>query len=226
MTSPMLDSTLVRHYSSEGGRHAHEHAQVLLGLSGTLKMEVEGRGTWVDATCGLVIPAGSDHAYCAGQAARVVVLDCEPGPATERLRSFALAPGWQAMHHDLETLLEALVQAPTLAIRRRIDLEALAERIDADLARGWTVADLAALCCLSPQRLRARFAKALGLGPMDFVRARRLDRATQLLRQGQALDAVALQVGYGGASALSAALRRERDTGARDLRQGRAFLTT
>jgi AraC-like DNA-binding protein len=196
---------------------------VLFGLDGTLQMEVEGCRAWVDATCGLVIPAGATHAYSAEQATRVLVLDCKPGPATERLRPFALTPGWHAFPHDRETLLDALAHAPTLATRRRIDLEALAGRIDADLVRRWTVADLASVCCLSPQRLRARFAEALGLSPMDFVRARRLDRASQLLRQGCALDAVALQVGYGGASALSAAMRRERDTGARDLRQRRAF---
>jgi AraC-like DNA-binding protein len=223
MTPPPLDPALVRHYSAEGGRHVHDHAQVLFGLDGTLQMEVEGCSAWVDATCGLVIPAGATHAYCAEKTARVLVLDCAPGPATGRLRSFALTQGWRAFSHDPETLLAALAQAPTLATRRRIDLEALAAHIDADLARRWTAADIAALCFLSPQRLRARFAEALGLAPLDFVRARRLDRAARLLRQGHALDAVALQVGYGGASALSAALRRERDTGARNLRQQRAF---
>jgi AraC-like DNA-binding protein len=232
MSAPAaLDATLVRHYGAEGGRHAHEHAQVLLGLEGTLQMEVEGRAAWVDAACGLVVPAGATHAYRAERAARVLVLDCAPGPATERLRRFALPPDWQARwlhraaapHALADTLLERVAGAPTLAARRRIDLAALAERIDADLARRWTVADLAAACCLSPQRLRARFAEALGLAPLEFVRARRLDRAAQLLRQGLALDAVALQVGYGGASALSAALRRERDTGARELRRRRAL---
>jgi AraC-like DNA-binding protein len=223
MSAPVLDPTLVRHYGSEGGRHAHEHAQILFGLDGTLQLEVEGRPAWVDATCGLVVPAGAMHAYRAERATRVLVLDCTPGPATDRLRRFALPPGWHAGPLDPETLLDALVGAPTLATRRRIDLDALAALVDADLAHPWTVAELAAACCLSPQRLRARFAEALGLAPLEFVRTRRLDRAVRLLRQGHALEAVALQVGYAGASALSAALRRERDTGARDLRRRRAF---
>lgn len=223
MAVPAPDATLVRHYGAEGGRHAHDHAQVLFGLDGTLQMEVEGHAAWVDAACGLVVPAGATHAYRAERRARVLVLDCAPGPTTDRLRRFALPPGWQRRRLDRDTLLAALAGAPTLATRRRIDLDGLARAIDADLARRWTVAELAAACCLSPQRLRARFAEALGLAPLEFVRERRLDRATRLLRQGLALDAVALQVGYGGASALSAALRRERDIGARDLRRGRAF---
>lgn len=226
MSTPALDPTLVRRYDREGGRHAHDHAQVLFGISGTLQLEVEGRGTWVDASCGLVVPAGATHAYRALRAADVLVLDGLTGPATERLRRFALPRGWHRSRLDRETLLHTLLDAPTLAPRRRIDLDALAERIDADLARDWTVADLAAACCLSPQRLRARFAQALGQSPLDFVRARRLDRAEQLLRRGLALDAAAAQVGYGRASALSAALRRERGTGARELRRGRALLET
>jgi AraC-like DNA-binding protein len=220
-----LDHTvhLLRRYDREGGRHAHDHAQVLFGVDGTLQLEVEGRATWVDASCGLVVPAGASHGYAAVRTAQVLVLDLPAGPATDRMRRFALPVGWRQRAPAPEDLLATLLGAPTLAPRRRLDLDALAARIDADLARRWTVADLAAACCLSPQRLRARFAQALDLAPLDFVRARRLDRAEHLLHQGLSLEAVALQVGYARASALSAALRRERDTGARALRRRRAL---
>lgn len=223
MSPHRLDPALLRRYDAEGGRHAHAHAQVLFGVEGRLEMEVEGRPAWVDGRCGLVVPAGEMHAYHAPRAALVLVLDCAPGPATARLRRFALPPGWAGARPNAETLLDTALRAPTLGPRRRLDLDELAERIDADLARPWCVADLATACCLSPQRLRARFAEAGGGSPLEFVRARRLDRATALLRRGQALEAVALAVGYRSASALSAALRRERDTGARALRAGRAL---
>ena len=225
--SPLpVDPTLVRHYGREGGRHAHAHAQVLFGLQGRLEMEVEGRPAWVDASCGLVVPAGDMHAYHARRAAQVLVLDIAPGPATDRLRRFALSAGWLARAGDLPGLLATLTGAPTLGPRRPVDLDALAALVDADLARRWCVADLAAACCLSPQRLRARFAEAWACSPLDFIRARRLDAAARLLRQGQGLDAVAMAVGYGSASALSTALRRERDTGARVLRSSRRALRT
>ena len=143
---------------------------------------------------------------------------------TQRLRQFALPSNWRKSALDIETLVDTLAGASALRARRRIDLDALAERIDADLSRNWTVVELAAACCLSPQRLRARFAQGLGQSPLAFVRARRLNRAEQLLRLGFSLDTVAAQVGYAGASALSAALRRERQSGARELRRRRAFL--
>lgn len=221
-----LDSTLVRRYDREGGEHVHEHAQVLFGVDGALRVDVEGQSTWVDASCGLVVPAGAIHSYRAARTARVLVVDGLTGPAMQRVRRFALPQGWRTAELERDALLETLLGSSTLRSRRRIDLEALAERVDADLARPWTVADLAAACCLSPQRLRARFAEAPGLSPQAFVRVRRLDRAEQLLRRGFSLEAAAVQVGYGRASALSAALRRERDTGARELRRRRAFLET
>lgn len=224
--SVTLPTPLLRQYDREGGRHAHDHAQVLFGVSGTLHMEVEGKPAWVDASCGLVVPAGVVHAYCAERTAQVLVLDCPPDALTQRLRRFALPAGWQRRAADAQGLLHMLLGAPRVAGRRRLDVEALVARIDADLARPWSVADLAVACCLSPQRLRARFAESLGLSPLELVRSRRLDRAGQLLAQGVALEAVALQVGYGSASALSAALRRERGTGARALRTHRALRAT
>ncbi|MEZ5645575.1 MAG: AraC family transcriptional regulator [Burkholderiaceae bacterium] len=224
MSPGSIDPALVRRYERIGGTHTHAHAQVLFGIDGTLEVEVESHSVWVDATCGLVVPAGATHAYCALRTARVLVMDDLTGPATERLRQFALPRGWHKTALDVDALVHTLAGASTLRTRRRIDLDALAERIDADLTRAWTVAELAEACFLSPQRLRARFAQDLGQSPLAFVRARRLNRAEQLLRRGFSLDTVAAQVGYAGASALSAALRRERNSGARELRRSRAFL--
>jgi AraC-like DNA-binding protein len=226
-----VDATLVRRYSGEYPTHRHDHAQVLLGWQGSLDLEVGGHAAFVDASCGLVVPAGVQHAYVTSGTARVVVLDCEPGPGTERLRRFALPAGWlqrQAPGLGAAALLQALQPLPGVQPRRRVDLEMLAARVDADLARDWTVPELAALCHLSPQRLRARFAALAGTSPLAWVRQRRLDHAERLLGRGWALDTVALHVGYAGASALSHALRRDRATGARALRrpEGRALLET
>jgi AraC-like DNA-binding protein len=216
------DPTLLRHYGAEAGRHAHEHAQLLFGVDGTLQLEVAGHAAYVDTSCGLVIPAGADHAYYADRPTRVLVLDCPPAAGLDRLRRFALPPGWRQRALDPAALIGLLGSAKALALRRPLSFDALRERIDAEPARAWSVTELAALCHLSPQRLRARFAEALDLSPQAFVRQRRLDRAERLLAQGLALEAVALQVGYASASALSAALRRERGSGARSLRAARA----
>jgi AraC-like DNA-binding protein len=221
-TRTHFDAALVRCYSGEYPMHRHDHAQVLLGLQGSLQLDVDGQAAYVDASCGLVVPAGASHGYMAQGTARVVVLDCDPGPSTDRFRRFSLPMHWPRgrPHGDAAALLAALDALPTVQARRRIDLDALARRVDADLARAWTLADLAALCHLSPQRLRARFTELAGASPLAWLRKRRLDEAQRLLGLGWALDATALRVGYASASALSYALRRDRATGARALRRG------
>lgn len=76
--------------------HAHSHAQVLLGVEGGLALEVNGRSAWVDATAGLVIPAGATHGFESRAGARVWVVDAPACLGLDRLRAFALPPGWTA----------------------------------------------------------------------------------------------------------------------------------
>jgi AraC-like DNA-binding protein len=191
-----------------------------MGLHGNLQLEVDGHCAFVDPSCGLVIPAGSRHGYLAPSRAQVLVLDCDPARSTDRLRRFALSTAWQAERATwtAEVLLCHALGAPILQTRRRLDLADLAKKVDAELYRCWTVAELASLCRFSPQRFRARFSELTGLSPLAWVRQRRLDAAERLLRAGLPLDTVALQVGYASASALCFALRRERGIGARSLR--------
>lgn len=225
------DSRLsVRVYRGNYASHCHAHAQVLLGLRGSLQLEVDGRPAFVDPSCGLVIPAGCSHGYRAETAAQMLVLDCEPEHGTDRLRRFALPLQWPSQWTaqcpaqralTAHRVLQELLQAPTLQTRRRLDLALLAAQVDAALHQGWTVAQLAALCRFSPQRFRARFLELTGLPPLAWVRQRRLDEAQRQLRVGLPLDVVALRVGYASASALCFALRRDRSVGARGLRAAR-----
>lgn len=210
----------VRAYRGEYASHSHGHAQVLVGVRGSLQLEVDGHAAFVDPSCGLVIPAGARHGYLADTPAQVVVVDCDAARGTDRLRRFALPSRWLTPPTSLtaQALLCDLAIAPTLQARRRLDLARLAVRVDAELHRDWTVAALADLCRFSPQRFRARFAEVTGLSPLAWVRQRRLDEAQRQLRAGLSLDMVALQVGYASASALCFALRRDRGGGARRLR--------
>ncbi|WP_211485495.1 hypothetical protein, partial [Corallococcus exiguus] len=58
-----------------------------------MELEVDGRPAFVDATCGIVIPAGARHGYLALPGARFCVVDAPPQPGTDRLRRFAVPPG-------------------------------------------------------------------------------------------------------------------------------------
>ena len=75
--------------------------------------------------------------------------------------------------------------------------------------RAWTVNELAQSVALSPSRFAARFSAMVGLSPMAYVTAWRMQHAVRLLGDGQLTPSrVASQVGYDSAAAFSRAFRR------------------
>nr|WP_272210412.1 AraC family transcriptional regulator [Marinicella sp. W31]MDC2876293.1 AraC family transcriptional regulator [Marinicella sp. W31] len=75
--------------------------------------------------------------------------------------------------------------------------------------RGWTVADLAAIAALSRSSFFARFSRAVGVPPMEYLFAWRMALAKNLLSQGQlSVAAIAERIGYGSSSAFSLAFTR------------------
>ncbi|MBI5277091.1 MAG: AraC family transcriptional regulator [Burkholderiales bacterium] len=215
----MLDpQPTLRRYQGEYTAHEHGYAQVLVGLQGSLELEIGGHGAFVDASCGLIVPAGVGHGYLARHPASVMVIDTPMRKGLDRVRRFQPSGTWRRLAYPVEAMLDELSGSPTLLPRRRLDIAALEAKVDAQLHRSWTTAQLAALCHMSPQRFHARFAELVGAAPMAWLRGRRLDAAQRLLRGGMTLEAAAAQVGYATASALAFALKRERGVGARALR--------
>lgn len=88
-----------------------------------------------------------------------------------------------------------------------------------DPAHSWTVGVLARRTGVSRAHLARRFTGLVGRPPMAYLTDWRLDVAADLLREPDStLDAVARRVGYGSASALSTAFKRERGTSPRAAR--------
>lgn len=80
-------------------------------------------------------------------------------------------------------------------------------------AEPWTVASLAAELGVSRAALARRFNELVGEPPMAFLTGWRLALAADLLREpGATVGAVAREVGYGSAFALSTAFKRVRGT--------------
>ncbi len=76
-------------------------------------------------------------------------------------------------------------------------------------ARAWTVAQLARIAGLSRSAFFERFARTVGLAPMEYLLAWRMAMAKDLLRhEDLAVGDVAERVGYGSASTFSAAFSR------------------
>ena len=131
-------------------------------------------------------------------------------------------PGQEAM---LDRLLDLLLIAALRAWFARPEAEAPAwYRAQADPIVGralkllqhhpaepWTIASLAAELGLSRAALARRFTELVGEPPMAFLTSWRLALAADLLLEpGATIGAVAQQVGYSSAFALSTAFKRER----------------
>ncbi len=88
-------------------------------------------------------------------------------------------------------------------------------------AHGWTVAGLAEAVGVSRAALARRFTDLVGEPPMAFLTEWRLALAADLLQESDAtIEAIARQVGYGSAFALSTAFKRHFGVSPRDHRHG------
>lgn len=113
----------------------------------------------------------------------------------EALRSASAAP-----EHPAANLLAGLSDPPVAAALRAIH---------ADVAHPWTVAGLAAEARVSRSVLAERFARRVGLTPIEYLLSWRMALAKRALRQGnQPIAEIARQVGYGSTSAFSTAFTR------------------
>jgi transcriptional regulator GlxA family with amidase domain len=83
-------------------------------------------------------------------------------------------------------------------------------QMHAQLARPWTVAQLARTAALSRSAFFERFARTVGLSPMEYLLGWRMAVARDLLRrEAVGVAEVAERVGYGSASTFSTAFRRQ-----------------
>ena len=217
---PLEPLLSLRSYSGEQTVHSHDYAQVLFAWRGRMDIEIGAAAEFSDNSCGLIIPAGVTHAYAASPDLRMVVIDVAPERGLDRARRFAVTPAVRELAAGARAgqLLDAILQTPRVGVRRGIALDSLRVALAGALHEPWTTARMAERCVLSPQRFHARLLELTGLSPQAWLRTLRLDEAQRLLRRGLTLEAAAARVGYGSASALAHAMRRDREVGARDLR--------
>ena len=230
MHAPATPTLSLRDYGTSRGSHAHDHFQVLIGLDGVLEIEVEGRGAGIGVGEAQVVAPGDRHDFEArGHGSVCLVLDtthapwarcAERAPAgAPQLHALARylahcmkqpAQSALALQHGPALLLEAWSPAPPAADtrRRRIDWRALTAWARARWHEPLTVADLAAVACLSASQFAQRCRDEQGMGAMHWLRMLRLAHARELRLEGMGVAETARRTGYRSPSALTAALRR------------------
>lgn len=89
-------------------------------------------------------------------------------------------------------------------------LAAALSRMHAQVERPWTVAQLAKAAAMSRSSFFERFSRVVGVAPIEYLLAWRMQIARDLLRRGGlSVAEVAERVGYGSTSAFSVAFSRQ-----------------
>ncbi|UPG84049.1 AraC family transcriptional regulator [Luteibacter aegosomatis] len=83
------------------------------------------------------------------------------------------------------------------------------KQMHAHIDRHWSIAQLARIAALSRSSFFERFTRTVGVAPMEYLLAWRMEVAKELLRRGESsVSEIAERVGYGSTSAFSAAFSR------------------
>ena len=164
----------------------------------------------------VVVPAdASDHQLLAVLADELV--DDEPGQAAvlDRLLDVLLVSAvrtWLATDDSESTSWYRALSDPVVGRALRL--------LNNNVAHPWTVAALATDAGVSRALLARRFTELVGSPPMTYLTNLRLALAAdRLLEPGTTIGAVAKEVGYGSAFALSAAFKRVRGVSPKAHRQ-------
>ncbi|MCQ6263813.1 helix-turn-helix transcriptional regulator [Alcanivorax sp. MM125-6] len=112
----------------------------------------------------------------------------------------------QLLAHALRALEDAPA-AEAVSERDRRLLRRVHERLVEEPGAAHTLASLAALACMSPSALRAKFPRVYGQSVFDCLREQRLERAGRYLRDGASVQQAAHFVGYRHASNFTTAFR-------------------
>jgi AraC family transcriptional regulator, transcriptional activator FtrA len=103
---------------------------------------------------------------------------------------------------------QAQVLARPVPARPGATVAALQDRVRARLADRWTIERLASDAGVSIRSLHRRFRETTGLAPGAWLVAQRVSRACELLEETTlSIEEIALEVGFGSASALRAHFR-------------------
>lgn len=203
-------------------------SETLVTLGGEGSVWLNGRWRTVRAGDAYLAPHDSEQAFfvAPGRRWNFVWVQSDrilPGPSPWLARGDGsdLAALVTALHHEVLGARDGTVLTHLAALVARLverlggagsgdeRLRKLWRQVDADLARAWTVALLAARAGVSGEHLRRLCLAELGTSPMAHVTKLRLRRAAALLRSSPAkIEAIAWEVGYGSVYSFSAAFKR------------------
>lgn len=208
----------VRSYSAEADSHHHSYHQLVLPLSGELKMRVGNHHGNVCTHKGAVIAAGEEHRFAAVSPNNFVIADIPVAlaPVLDSIPAFvemdtALKHYVCFMSHQLHhaplaaesekqmTMMLVQLLHERFGATKRLDRRLLAAQahLDVHYTRSISLNELATIANLSTRQLTTRFKEAFATTPQQYLITLRMNHAKQLLTDTNlSIQQVADQVGY------------------------------
>nr|WP_286822701.1 AraC family transcriptional regulator [Legionella sp. 39-23] len=213
----------LRSYHTESCSHAHDFAQLVLPLAGSMELEAGHYSGVVDHHVGVFIAPNERHCFAGSQGNLFLVVDvASPKDLFKEHRSHAfnlttsIKKLIQFAHHYLadnegdfftDSLMnQLLVHFATKSLSFESDDIVLKAKnwIDFYFAERVNVNKVAQHCHLSVSQLQRRFKQSLGCSIAEYWRFKKLSQAKQLLSaQHLSIEAIAFAVGYENLPAFS-----------------------
>jgi AraC-like DNA-binding protein len=225
----------IRSYLEESILHRHDYHQMVLPHLGRLELEVAGHGGLVMNGTGVMIDAGTTHAFCAKGANRFLVVDlplhipaaerltrcfCERAffpitQSTQGLVDYAVAtmerakPSNAILAHWTVLLADSFEQARTVGpCTETLALNQAMAFMQKHACESIRVSDVAAAAGLSVTRFHTEFRKRYGQSPHAALMQLRVDAARRLLiGSNMSIADIAVRTGHADQSALTRRLR-------------------
>lgn len=213
----------LRSYHTESCSHAHDFAQLVLPLAGSMELESGLYSGVVDTHVGAFIAPNERHCFAGSQKNLFLVVDVAAQNhlfEDRRSHAFNLTAGVKKLLHFTHHYLAAkegdfftdslinqlLIHFTTKSFSPESDPIAIKAKnwIDLYFADAVDVRKVAQHCHLSVSQLQRRFKHALGSSMAEYWRFKKLHHAKQLLSsKNLSIEAIAFAVGYENLPAFS-----------------------
>jgi AraC-like DNA-binding protein len=214
----------LRSYHTESCSHAHDFAQLVLPVSGSMELEVGHYSGVVNDDIGVYIAPNEQHCFAGSQKNLFLVIDIttknhlhdESSQSNILNLTTSTKKFIQFTHHYLEhnerdfftdSLINQLLfhfTASSFSPEPDPSVMKAKHWIDFYFADSVDVSRVAKHCYLSVSQLQRRFKQEIGCGIAEYWRMKKLQHAKRLLSQKNfSIEAIAFEVGYENLPAFS-----------------------
>ena len=240
---PVVFRTASLEAGSAYPRHRHLWGELVYAFTGVMELKLADRHYLAPPQCAIWLPPGVEHAglnryeatFCSLYLARA---RCRPLPRApcalevrplvrallEELRAKGLDhPRTAAERRMVDVLVDQLAAAPVqgtyLPTSDEPSLRPILAALEARPDDGRGLADWARQVHATERTLLRRFQRELGMPFGEWRQRLRVVKALAMLEAGRPVEAIALDLGYGSASAFIAMFRRMTGTSPGELRR-------